>query len=274
MTSPAPAAEKQETHPPAAATAPAPTAEKEETRPPAARNEALRLDTQEAYQDYLTRFPNGVHIEASQQRLTDLAADEQAWNEVQRLDSEEAYQDYVARFPNGAHLKVVQQRLADLAADDAAWNEAQWLGTEEAYQDYLRRFPQGKHVDAARQRVADLENCQFSSSDTEAPVNVFFRSNQKLASEITAVLKKHNFKSKSVATSLSEVPWFPEKLPNEVAIATTNDRDVMACALKNLLLRELNLRLGSVSTHPYFNFDSVPPEESGGAKIVAQIYVF
>lgn len=134
-----------------------------------------------AYQEYLKRFPQGLHAPAARNAVE---KDLPAAMETREFDKAKtaadaastkgdfvaamtSYRDYVQRFPQGRHVAEARQALdKDLpaqvdtqqfekakAAAVAASAKSEDEAALAAYREYLNRFPQGQHVAAAKQAL-------------------------------------------------------------------------------------------------------------------------
>ena len=105
-------------------------------------NEAQTLLTSSSLNDYLTCFPDGMHVNECNALLNDLP-----WLETKRQNTINAYNLYMQQHP-GEHVAEAQAAILSIQ-DDNAWNSACVAATSSAYRDYLKRFPHGKHIEEA-----------------------------------------------------------------------------------------------------------------------------
>jgi len=111
-------------------------------------SQATTLNTIAAYQDYIAKYPNGVHVVDAQARIASLQ-DDAAWNKAQVASTTEGYQQYLTTEPNGAHAQAARDEITQRDRS-AAWRTAKNAGTAQALQDFLSKYPSGAEADQAR----------------------------------------------------------------------------------------------------------------------------
>jgi ankyrin repeat protein len=74
---------------------------------------ATQTDTADAYSDFLTKFPAGVHRAEAAERLED-----RRWTEVQAADSLDALNQYIKEYPNGKFVAGARQAVKDYSKSD------------------------------------------------------------------------------------------------------------------------------------------------------------
>ena len=137
--------------------------------------------TAAAYEEYLSRFPNGQHAEDAR-RLQTIALDDDAYEKARRVDTVAAYEAYLRSYPSGRHAEEARRRQEGVQAreDDAAYRRAQGTGTAAAYEEYLSRFPNGQHAeDARRLQTIALDDDAYEKArrvDTVAAYEAYLRS--------------------------------------------------------------------------------------------------
>ena len=136
--------------------------------------QARTEETRVAVEDYLDRFPDGLHradadlllnefrlVEESERRRraeTD-RRDDEAWETARRERTPAAIEGYLDAWPTGRHVDEARELAAGLQAereDDRAVEAARKLDTRVAYQAYLDAFPRGDNVAAALEAIDDL----------------------------------------------------------------------------------------------------------------------
>lgn len=91
--------------------------------------------TEDGYNAYLQRYPQGIYAAVARQRLAEIAE---------------------------------ERRRAQAAADTAAFERARSQDTVQAYRRYLREFPEGQYRDRAEARIAVLRGEPDTGFDEEA----------------------------------------------------------------------------------------------------------
>jgi hypothetical protein len=75
---------------------------------------ARRADTEQAYQRFLTSFPDGEFASQAQARVRELQEAED-WQKAMRADTAAAYQEFVTRHPQGRNSDEARIRIGNLA---------------------------------------------------------------------------------------------------------------------------------------------------------------
>jgi hypothetical protein len=117
-------------------------------------SQATTINTIAAYQEYLNRYPNDVHVVEAQSRIAALQ-DEGAWNKAQVASTVEGYQQYLSSEPNGTHVQAAQDEITSRERA-AAWRSAQTANTAQAFQDFLTKYPTGLEADQAHKKLDSL----------------------------------------------------------------------------------------------------------------------
>src|SRR5579859_7281525 len=117
-------------------------------------SQATTLNTIAAYQEYISKYPNGPHVVDAQSRIAALQ-DDAAWNKAQAASTTEGYQEYLASEPNGAHAQAARDQITSNERS-AAWHSAESGGTAQAFQDFLAKYSSGPEADSARNKLNTL----------------------------------------------------------------------------------------------------------------------
>lgn len=99
---------------------------------------ATKLHTPQAYNEYLTLFPNGKNAAAARDDLAAVETD--WWNEISIAPTAESLNSYLAIYPNGQYVFDAKSLLNDID-----WLETCRINTQEAYISYRDNNP-GKHT--------------------------------------------------------------------------------------------------------------------------------
>jgi Ankyrin repeats (3 copies)/Sel1 repeat len=113
---------------------------------------AEKSDTEAAYKDYLTAYPDGFHSTEAKDRIAKIDAriDEAAFREAgQQADRAAAYARYVMDYPNGRHVNEAN-RLSAKFRDGEDWDIARSENDINSYRGYLKAHRSGRYVDDAR----------------------------------------------------------------------------------------------------------------------------
>ena len=149
-------------------------------------NDASLKSTLQAFRDYITKYPNGLHAIRAQQEIDKI--DDNEWSVISASLDEKELNRYKREYPNGRHITECNNYLSDLPwllckkqntiqgyqtykakypgkhdgecddainvlNDDNDWNNAINMGTTDAYRNYLLQHPNGKHAAEARNRI-------------------------------------------------------------------------------------------------------------------------
>lgn len=152
--------------------------------------EATKLNTIEAYQDYLNEYGHaasngyiGAHIEEAECAIRHLI-DEEAWSKAKSLNSIVGYQEYkdtcdANNYPgynwayyNAANIKIddlqkAEDSRAQKEKDNADWEDAIKLNSIEAYKHYLNVHPRGAHKKEAFDAISKLEEQAFAFQENK-----------------------------------------------------------------------------------------------------------
>ena len=99
---------------------------------------ATKLHTPQAYNEYLTLFPDGKNAAAARDGLAAVETD--WWNEISIAPTAESLNSYLAIYPNGQYVYDAKSLLNDID-----WLETCRINTQEAYISYRDNNP-GKHT--------------------------------------------------------------------------------------------------------------------------------
>ena len=105
-----------------------------------ALHDARLKDTPEAYETFLTDYPESAEAVALRERI-----DELRFQQAVELGTAAAFQTYLSRHPQGA-----SSAQAHTAAEQAAFREAAAVGTAAALESYLSDHPKGASADTAK----------------------------------------------------------------------------------------------------------------------------
>ena len=117
---------------------------------------AQALNTEAAFQDFLTHHPTGAHSQEAHDRIQALE-DEQAWADAQKAGTLDGYQQYLTKEASGKHAEEAHTQITALQRD-ADWKSAQAANTEQALQDFIQKYKQGAEVDQAKTQLQKLQD--------------------------------------------------------------------------------------------------------------------
>ncbi len=130
--------------------------------------------TRSAIENYLQRFPEGLHVadadillhelqlaeEAARRELAERERqDDEAWQRAAADRSLAAVDQYLSDWPGGLHgdeARALRRQIEGDINDSKAFQAARKLDTIDAYESYKKAFPRGRHVAQALQAIDDL----------------------------------------------------------------------------------------------------------------------
>ena len=114
------------------------------------------LNTEEAYVDYLSKFPYGKYKYDARLQLQ-LVDTDAAWEKAKTANSEEAYQVFMRDYSGS---KYNAQAFANLTKirQEGTWNRTKMLNTIEGYADFISRFPLSEHIQEAKNSYASIQS--------------------------------------------------------------------------------------------------------------------
>ncbi len=113
-------------------------------------NAAVDQNTPDAYQEYIARYPAGLHTAEAFAQIA--ALEDYYWDRAVTTMDIAALNEYKRMYPNGLYMADCM----DILADDA-WLNACRVNTIAAYNQYMQLRP-GKHVDEINERMYYLQD--------------------------------------------------------------------------------------------------------------------
>ena len=118
---------------------------------------AKKVDTEEGYETFLTRFPWGAHSAEADGRRAVLAAprlaalEKSEWEQAKAADSIERFEVFIRDWPRGAHFVDARGRLDALwKTDQGAFVRAKRSSSPVELDEFLRAYPRSKYAADAR----------------------------------------------------------------------------------------------------------------------------
>lgn len=133
---------------------------------------AKKLNTINAYQNYLNSYPKGIYVEIATKQIeilknkgTDNKIDSEtrAFRLAKNAGTKDAYQRYIDKYPDGKYVQLAQEQIDKLTNKKPRLNEeeaftiAQENNTIEAYKDYLTKYPNGRYKNKALETIEILK---------------------------------------------------------------------------------------------------------------------
>jgi len=111
---------------------------------------AQRLNTIEAYQEFIQKHPQSKLTREAKRRIQALD-----WRRTKRLDTIEAYEEFISRYPQSQFIREAKMRIQELK-EKLAWQNTKRLNTIEAYQAFLRAYPQSEYSAEAKNKIQEI----------------------------------------------------------------------------------------------------------------------
>ena len=114
------------------------------------------LNTEEAYVDYLSKFPYGKYKYDARLQLQ-LVDTESAWEKAKTANSEESYKVFMRDYAGSKYNAQAFANLTKIRQEDS-WNRTKMLNTAEAYGDFISRFPLSEYIQQAKSSYASAQS--------------------------------------------------------------------------------------------------------------------
>lgn len=114
----------------------------------------------EAYETFLSAYPQGTYAEAVRARLEEVLAEREVWQTALCSGSRSALRTFALRHPQSPFLAACRARL-----DSMDWDEACELGSVEAFTDYCRNHSDGRFREAAQRRIDRFASMQVTAEE-------------------------------------------------------------------------------------------------------------
>ncbi len=114
------------------------------------------LNTEEAYVDYLSKFPYGKYKYDARLQLQ-LVDTESAWEKAKTTNTEEAYKVFMRDYAGSKYNAQAFANVTKIRQEDS-WNRTKMLNTAEAYGDFISRFPLSEYIQQAKSSYASAQS--------------------------------------------------------------------------------------------------------------------
>lgn len=114
------------------------------------------LNTEEAYVDYLSKFPYGKYKYDARLQLQ-LVDTESAWEKAKTANTEEAYKVFMRDYAGSKYNAQAFANVTKIRQEDS-WNRTKMLNTAEAYGDFISRFPLSEYIQQAKSSYASAQS--------------------------------------------------------------------------------------------------------------------
>lgn len=118
--------------------------------------QAQSLNTEEAFVDYLSKFPFGKNKYEAKLQLQ-LMESESAWEKTKLANSEEAYKMFMRDYSGSKYNAEAFAKLTIIRQEET-WNRTKILNTAEAYNEFILRFPISEHLQEAKNSYTSIQS--------------------------------------------------------------------------------------------------------------------
>ena len=112
----------------------------------------------EAFNEYLSLYPNGKYVRQVNERITELkkAAEKSYYEEVCKQGTLQGFRNYLSKYPNGQYVTDINNRITDYDL----WEKAKSQNTISAYRNYLNNSRFQTFSTQANEAITELESIE------------------------------------------------------------------------------------------------------------------
>lgn len=185
-------------------------------------DKALKKNTVEAFQDYLTNSPRGEHTIESQMLIAGLIEDE-AYKKAtsNSYNALELCYKYIDTYPRGKYTSKVKEIISN--SDKTAYIKASNDGSQYALKKYLDNYPRGAYISEIRAKLnekieydtyEDALNGNFENYITKYPKGKYVNEILKKMEEQYYSNTNSSYKSKNYFSAQIYANKYLNKFPN------------------------------------------------------------
>lgn len=115
---------------------------------------AEREDTNQAYLEFLAKYPKGELADRARARMAALR-EIRAWERAQFRDRIPNYERFLEAYPDSEFAEPAQTRIGELERD-AEWRGVRAADSIEVLESFLERYPDAPQAEEARQLIVAL----------------------------------------------------------------------------------------------------------------------
>ena len=119
--------------------------------------------TEDAYLQFIERYPDGEHVVDAQRALEELR-----WQRTTADPTEDDYLQFIEHHPDGEHVADAQRALEELR-----WQRTTADPTEDAYLQFIEHHPDGEHVADAQRALEELREYKVLDSNVACSMSNF-----------------------------------------------------------------------------------------------------
>jgi len=193
---------------------------------------AQRLNTIEAYQEFLRKYPNSEFTSDAKKKMEILE-----WEKAKQDDTIKAYQEFLRKYPNSEFTSDAKKKIEILE-----WEKAKQDDTIEAYQEFLKKYPNSEFTSDAKKKMEILEWKKAKQNNTVKAYKKYlskypngsFAKKAKKYLEVLRILKtlKSSFQLEKLLERYPEagdliVPELEHRIMNEIKNKGVKNRFVI-----------------------------------------------
>ncbi len=211
---------------------------------------AERINTIEAYEEFLSIYPEGELADRSRLKLEGLY-----FQGAKNTDTIEAYKNFLKLYPEGMHAKEARARLELLN-----FLKVERTNTIEAYESFLKLYPEGTLANKARAKLELLEFQKAEKINSILSYEYFLSrySKGELADRTRVRLEALYFQRAKDTNTIESYEYFLELYPKgahaDEALRCLQSLNVQIKAIeeatKRALPKEARVEVTSVSRFP------------------------
>lgn len=166
---------------------------------------AESLNTIEAYEEFLTKYPQGKFANEARTKIEELY-----FKRAIATNTVAGYEEFLKRYPQGKYVNEAHSRIEELY-----FERAKATNTIEGYEGFIKRYPQGEHAEKARLQIEELYFERAKAQNTIQGYEEFLgRYPQgKFAAEVRLQLEELYFEQAEATNTLKGYEEFLRRYP-------------------------------------------------------------
>ena len=129
---------------------------------------ALSVNTKEAFNSYLMLYPAGRHLDEVKDRIAAIETRETEQEAAKLEETREDPAEAERRRQEAAERRRREQEAEQRRMDDTAYQQAEMVNSIQSYNTYLKNYPNGIHREAAMVKLASLDEAEAERLSAQA----------------------------------------------------------------------------------------------------------
>ena len=130
---------------------------------------AERDDTQNAYLEFLAKYPNSEFAEPARRRIDELKI-LRAWERAEFKNTLVAYEDFIARHGDNEYTQAAEARAQEILRDER-WERILAEGDKTAIEAFVTEYPEAPQLADAQSMLAAIAEAEEAARPKERPGN-------------------------------------------------------------------------------------------------------